>query len=114
MALLCLLCTLFCITNHGVSANIAEQVMHDIAEGAEKVKHTVQETLHNGNEFIHHEVDTILHNSALAGNVWPVVKKLVVTPEKAKLIATKTAEVVHWQDLVRNSFNALAVAWRGG
>lgn len=97
--LFCLFCTLLCIADHSVSANVADQIIHDIAEGAESVKHTVEHAAHSAGDFLHHEADLILKNSALAGNVWPVVQKLVITPEKAKLIATKTMEVVRWQDL---------------
>lgn len=95
-----LFCTLFFIADHSVSANgVADQILHDIAEGAESVKHTVEHAAHSASDFLHHEADLILKNSALAGNVWPVVKKLVITPDKAKLIASKTVEVVRWQDL---------------
>jgi len=105
MTLLRLLCTLLFVSNNVVHANMADRMMHDLAEGAEKVKESVQGSIHN----MHHEVDALLKNSALAGNVWPVVKKLVITPEKAKLIATKTGEVIHWQDLVR----PMSALWRG-
>lgn len=99
MALLRLFFALLFMTDHRVSANVAEQIIHDIAEGAERVKDNVQNAAHSAGDFLHHEADIVLKNSALAGNVWPVVKKLIITPDKAKLIATKTMEVIHWQDL---------------
>lgn len=123
-----LLCTFLFITNDAVvSANIADHMIHDLQESTERVKEGVQDTIHDAGEFIHHEVDVLLKNSALAGNVWPVVKKLVITPQKAKLIASKTAEVVHWQDLalivflgwftvplLKYSTESVAVKSRGG
>ena len=79
--------------------NVPKQVIHDIVEGAERLSHTVKDNLHDDWEYVHHELDRIVQNSALAGNIVPVLKKLVITPEKASLIATKTAEVIQWQDL---------------
>ena len=75
--------------------------MHNLSESAEKVSEEIKHTLHDASEFLHHEADILLKNSALAGNIWPIFKKLVITPDKARLIASKTAQVVHWQDLVR-------------
>lgn len=80
--------------------NVPHQLLNDIIEGTERVKHTVQETLQDADEFLHHELENLIKDSALAGNIWPVIKKLVITPDKAKLMLTKTAEVIEWQDLV--------------
>jgi small-conductance mechanosensitive channel len=85
----------------GVSANnVPRQLLNDIVEGAKGVKHTVHDTLHDADEFFHHEFDNLIKDSALAGNILPVIQKLVITPEKAKLMVKKTAEVIDWEDFV--------------
>jgi small-conductance mechanosensitive channel len=100
MALLFRLVSTLLLVVASSANNVPHQLLNDIAEGAERVKHTVQDTLHDADELLHHEFDSLIKDSALAGNILPVIQKLVITPEKAKLMLQKTAEVIDWQDFV--------------
>ena len=92
-------CVILVLLQFVVSAHAVvnpSHVMHDLGEDIHNVGAKVKVTMGKTYEHLREEM---MEKSALAGNILPILKRFVITPEKLKAMGRDIYTLIDWQDL---------------